>query len=317
MKTIVLRGYGDPSCLLIEDHPVPEPAAGEITIDVAFAGVGFVDTLVRSGVFDFAKPPLTPGIEVSGSVREVGVGVTGLSPGQRVAALLTDFTDGGMGGYADVARAKAALAVVLQEEDDQALAAATIVNGATAFIACEGVETGATVAVSGASGGLGQCLIAAASHAGAGQIIAISGNAARIAMLEKLGATQVVSADELAAGHLPIDAAFDTVGGSTRQHLLRRLNAAGRLVLLGNASGENVSLPGDDIWLRSLKVEGISAGGLSPTMPGRIAAAGHRAIVNARTNPTAFAILDFDQVAEAHEMVETGQGPGKIVLRVA
>ena len=317
MKAVVVRNYGDADRLTIEDRPVPDPAPGEITIDVAFSGVGFVDTLVRSGVFTFAGLPLTPGIEVSGTVRAVAQDVSGFLPGQRVVALLTDFTDGGMGGYAEVARAKAALTVALHEEDDLALAAATIVNGATAFMAFEGMRKGASVAISGASGGLGQCLLAAAAHAGAGQVLAISGNAERIPTLKKLGATEVVTVDDFAAQQHAIDAGFDTVGGAVRLHLLRRMNTGGRLVLLGNASGKDVPLSGDDIWLRSLKVEGIATGGLSPAMADRIADAGRAAIANARTRPTAFTMLDLDQAGEAHRMIEEGRGPGKIVLRIA
>ena len=317
MKAVVLRAYGDTDCLAIEHLPVPEPARGEITINVAFAGVSFVDTLVRTGAFPFAQLPLTPGFEVSGTVRAIGEGVTAFSLGQHVAALLTDFTGGGMGGYAEVARAKAALTIALQDHDDSALAAATIVNGATAFMAFEGLRKGSIVAVSGASGGLGQCLIAAAAHAGAGQIIAISGSAERAATLKRLGATEIISTDDFTAGDRSIDAAFDTVGGPIRLHLARRLDTAGRLVLLGNASGEDMRLSGDDIWLRSLKVEGITTGSLSLLMPDHVAAAARGAIANARTRPTAFTILDLDQAGDAHRMIEDRRGPGKIVLRIS
>lgn len=318
MKAIVLRAYGDTDCLTIEHRPVPEPAPGEITINVAFAGVGFVDTLVRTGVFPFAQLPLTPGFEVSGIVRAIGEGVTAFSPGQHVAAMLTDFTSGGgMGGYAEVARAKAALTITLQKYDDLALAAATIVNGATAFMAFEGLRKGAIVTVSGASGGLGQCLIAAAAYAGAEQIIAISGNAERAPTLKRLGATEIVSTDDFIASNRLIDAAFDTVGGPIRLHMARQMNVTGRLVLLGNVSGEDVQLSGDDIWLRSLTIEGITTGSLSALMPDRVAAAAQGATANARTRPTAFTIVDLDQAGDAHRMIEDRRGPGKVVLRIS
>jgi len=317
MKTIKIRNFGEADRLVLEDSPVPRPGSGEITIDVAFAGVGFVDTLVRSGVFDFAVPPLVPGIEVAGTVREVGDGVTGLAQGQRVAALLTDFTNGGMGGYAEVALAKAALAITLDEADDLASAAATIVNGATAFMAMEGLAPGATVAISGASGGLGQCLVAAAKASEAGAIIALSGSPARAATLSRLGATEILTPEHFLNEEGLIDAAFDTVGGTMRLHMLRRLRMAGRLVLLGNASGQDVQLSGDDIWLRSLRIEGLATGGLSPSMPDRINAAARRAIADARVRPPAFAVLDLEQAVDAHRMIENREGPGKLVLKVA
>lgn len=283
---------------------------------MAYAGVGLVDSLVRTGAFSFVKLPVTPGIEVSGIVRAVGEGVDGFKVGQRVAALLNDFTDGGMGGYAEVARAKAALTVGLADNDDLATAAATVVNGATAFLAMAGTAPGATVAISGASGGLGQSLVAAAAHCGARQIIAVSGNFDRETTLKRLGASTVLASQAFAAGHEGIDAAFDTVGGQTRLQMMRRLRPSGRLVLLGNASGDDASLSGDEIWLRSLKVEGVSTGALASLTPGRIADAAQAAIRDARHRPVAFATLDLDQAITAHRMLEARQGPGKLVLRV-
>lgn len=317
MKAIILRTFGDADRLMLEVRTAPDPGPGEITIDVAFAGVGFVDTLVRSGVLTFATLPFTPGIEVAGTVRAIGDGVAGFVHGQRVAALLTDFTEGGMGGYAEVTRAKAALTIALDQDDDLATAAATAVNGATAFMAMEGLAAGAGVAISGASGGLGQCLVAAAAVAGAAEIIAISSNSKRSPTLSRLGATAVVAPDAFASHESGIDVAFDTVGGAMRPQMQRRLRQGGRLVLLGNASGEDLHLAGDDIWLRSLRVEGMSTGGLSPSYPQRIAAAARQAIAAAKLRPPAFAVLNFEQAAEAHQLIESRDGPGKFVLKIA
>lgn len=317
MKAVVIRQFGDVSRLELENVTLPKAEVGEVTIDVAFSGVGLVDTLVRAGVFAFSALPLIPGIEVSGTIRTIGEGVTGFAVGQRVAALLTDFSDGGMGGYAEVVRAKSVLVVGLEPEDDLATAAATAVNGATAVLAMYGLERGSTVAISGASGGLGQCLIVAAANAGAAHIIAVSGNETRVPAMKRAGATAIVSPEAFAASEQPIDTAFDTVGGEMRSNLLRRLKPAGRLVLLGNASGQDELLPGDEIWLRSLKVEGLATGGLSPLFPERVSAAARAAIVNARTNPIAFHVLELEQVAKAHLVIEDRQGPGKLVLRVA
>lgn len=316
MKAIIIRAFGGTERLTFENLSVPSPATGEITIDVAFAGVGFVDTLVRSGAFPFVSLPVTPGIEVAGFVREIGAGVTGFSPGQRVAALLTDFTNGGMGGYAAVTRTKAALTVALEEEDDMACAAATIVNGATAFMAMDGMLPGADVVVSGASGGLGQNLIAAAAHAEAASIVAVASNRERTETLQRLGATTVVTPPAFSETALSFDAAFDSVGGPLRLKLLERLRPGGRMILLGNASGEDTALSGDEVWLRSIRVEGLTTGGISPTSPNRVASAARKAIANARRNPPAFAVLDFEQAAQAHQMLEARQGPGKFVLRI-
>jgi NADPH:quinone reductase len=317
MKAIIIREFGEVDRLTVEDIQEPKPEPDEITIDVAYAGVGFVDTLVRAGKFDFVRLPVTPGIEVSGHVRASGEGVTGFSRGQPVAALLTDFSSGGMGGYAQVARAKAALTIPLTAEYDLATAAATIVNGATAFMALEGAIQGKTVAISGASGGLGQCLIAAAVASGAAKIIAVSGSPARHAALLRAGASMVVTPTDLEEMPDSLEAAFDTVGGDMRLTLLRKLNPSGRLVLLGNASGADSALPGDDIWLRQLKIEGLSTGGLSHLFPARIIKAAQAALLATIGRTPDMDIVDFDDAKEAHRALENRQGPGKFVLKLS
>ena len=313
MRAIVLETFGEPDCMKLADVAVPQPGEGEIAVDVSFAGVGFVDTLVRAGKFDFAPLPLTPGIEVSGHVRAVGAGVAGFVPGQPVAALLTDFTRGGMGGYAETALARAALSVALPPDADLALAAATAVNGATAMMALEQVRRGATVAVSGASGGLGRTLVAAASAAGA-SVLAISAKEGLAAELMALGASEVMSPGE-AARLADVDLACDTVGGDLRQAFLRALRPGGRLVLLGNASGSDPALSGDEIWLKNVSVAGLSTGGLSHLVPDRVAAAARKALNTARLAMIRPTVLSLAQAPEAHRLLERGAG-GKFVLAI-
>lgn len=317
MKAIVIRKFGDADRLEVEEVPCPEAGPGEVTIEVSYAGVGYVDTAVRAGKFAFARPPLIPGIEVSGSIRSVGEGVTNFHPGQKVVALLTDFSVGGigMGGYAEVARAKAALTLPLGTDDDLAMSAATIVNGATAVLAVGTLGRSARVAVTGASGGLGRALISAARSAGAVEIVAISSKTSADESLAKAGATRIVSPVD--AGSLrDVDVAYDTVGGDLRRALLNQLKTGGRLVLLGNASGNDSPLPGDEIWLRSLEVYGVSTGGLSSQFPQRVAEAARSALRLNMMSASNFELLDLGRVKEAHRALEEGRGPGKFILRM-
>ncbi|MFB9835444.1 alcohol dehydrogenase catalytic domain-containing protein, partial [Actinoallomurus acaciae] len=107
MRALVMTGpsrdAGRTSVLEAEE---PRPGAGEVTVEVEYAGINFLDVMARRGDPGYAKAwPYRPGLEVSGTVREVGPGVTGLEPGRRVAA----FTGGG--GLAEVVRVPAASAV--------------------------------------------------------------------------------------------------------------------------------------------------------------------------------------------------------------
>ncbi|MEF0941635.1 quinone oxidoreductase family protein [Rhizobium sp. BR 362] len=315
MKAILLESFGGLDRLQLRETADPQPGAGQVSIDVAFAGVGFVDTLIRAGKFDFFPLPLTPGIEVSGYIRAVGPGVTRFTTGQPVAALLTDFTGPGLGGYAEIALAQAALTVRLQPETDLAFAAAIAVNGATAVMAVKEMPRGATVAISGASGGLGRSLIASALAAGAARIVAISGKSDMEKELGLLGASEVTSPAHFAEAAPHLDFAFDTVGGELRLMMLRALKPRGHLMILGNASGSDTSISGDDVWLRNLSVSGLSTGGLSHLKPERIAAAAKRALEIVRSDVAKPTILPLAQADEAHRRLESGSG-GKIVLAV-
>src|SRR5689334_21970631 len=103
MRAIVVEAPGSVEALRLSDVADPSPAEGEVTIDVSYAGVGFVDTLFRSVAFDLPTP-FIPGLEVTGHVRAVGPNVEGFTPGQPVAALLNDFGRGmRAGGYAEIA----------------------------------------------------------------------------------------------------------------------------------------------------------------------------------------------------------------------
>lgn len=106
MRCVVIREPGPPSALRVEDREPPRPGVGEVSIDVAYAGAGFVDTLFRAGAFPFPTQ-FIPGIEVTGLVREVGTDVVGLEAGQPVAALPNDFGEGQSRGRLRAGRGRA------------------------------------------------------------------------------------------------------------------------------------------------------------------------------------------------------------------
>ncbi|MFY9928546.1 MAG: alcohol dehydrogenase catalytic domain-containing protein, partial [Streptosporangiaceae bacterium] len=96
----------------VRELPDPRPGAGQVSIDVAYAGVNFIDVMARRGDPGYASSwPYVPGLEVAGTIREAGDGVTGLPPGLPVAA----FTRGG-GGLAGIAVADADLVAPLPRE---------------------------------------------------------------------------------------------------------------------------------------------------------------------------------------------------------
>jgi hypothetical protein len=106
VKAISITAPGGPDVPRVVQRVDPRPESDEVTIDVAYAGVGLVDTLFRRGFLPI-QLPIVPGIEVSGHVREVGANVKSLKGGQPVAAFLNDFVNlPGCGGYAEICRAR-------------------------------------------------------------------------------------------------------------------------------------------------------------------------------------------------------------------
>lgn len=109
MHAVEFHEFGGPDVLHATEVPVPEPAHGEVTVDVAYAGVNFADVLARAHGYRVPALPFRPGLEISGRIRAVGPGVEGLRPGQEVAALTSHS------GYAEVAVAPAATVFALPE----------------------------------------------------------------------------------------------------------------------------------------------------------------------------------------------------------
>jgi len=159
MRAVVIPRFGGPEVLEVRDLPAPAPGPGEVTIDVAYAGVNHAEVLYRRGDVDVPLP-FTPGIEVAGHIRALGPDVTGLRAGQPVAALTTVDS----GGYAEVVRVAAPLVFpldTLAPDLGLAVAAAFPSNTTTALLVLSTVahlQKGERVLIHGASGGVGSVL---------------------------------------------------------------------------------------------------------------------------------------------------------------
>lgn len=325
MRVMTVVQPGGPESLVLDHAPTPRPGPGELTIDVAYAGVGYVDTLFRNGTFPL-PPPFTPGIEVSGHVREVGGGVTDVQVGDRVAALLNDFGRGSLaGGYAEVALARADLVFPLPSQLRLPAAAGAVVNGTTAWLALEelaAVRKDDILLVLGATGGVGEAVIRLAASMGVRNIIAAVRDVSSRPQVLAAGATQVVPRADLqpAVSSLApdgVDVVVDPVGGAARAAALDLLAPRGRLALVGTASGQDVSLSTDSIWHRSITVSGVSVGGIAHLATQQIAEAAEAALlVLAARDGLRPAVVLLEDVASVHAALESGNGPAKTVLAV-
>jgi NADPH2:quinone reductase len=240
MRAIRVHENGGAEKLKLDDVPLPEPKAGEVRIRVEAAGVNFIDTYQRSGLYPLPLP-FTLGMEAAGIVTAVGAGVTGFSPGERVVSARVS------GAYADEAIVPAAHLVPLPEAVSSQQAAALLLQGLTAhYLACDtySLKPGDTALVHAAAGGVGLLLVQIAKLRGA-RVIGTAGSEDKAILAREAGADEVVlySKDDFAAaarrftGGRGVDVVYDGVGRDTFEGSLNSLRPRGMLASFGNASG--------------------------------------------------------------------------------
>src|SRR5690606_34646344 len=190
VRSIRMSRYGGPEVLEVAEAPRPAPAADQVLVRVAYAGVNFADvTLRRSGEAAPQPLPLVPGLEAAGIVEAIGPSVTGLQVGQRVAALSWS-----LGAYAEWLCTSAALAFPLPEDMALADGAAILLQGVTCHYLLHdafAVGPGSTVLVHAAAGGMGTLLCQWASRLGA-RVLGTVSTPAKAEVARAAGAEQVV-----------------------------------------------------------------------------------------------------------------------------
>ncbi|MEN0129752.1 MAG: quinone oxidoreductase [Brevundimonas sp.] len=245
MRAIIASAPGGPEVLSLTDVADPQPAADEVVVRVAAAGVNFIDTYRRSG--SYAMPfPHVVGSEGAGVVEQVGAEVTGMAPGDRVA------WSSAPGSYAELVAVKAAHALVVPPAVSDQVAAALPLQGMTAHYLVTSsfrVEPGTTVLLHAGAGGVGLLLTQLAVARGA-HVISTVGSAEKEALARAAGASDVIRYRELSdlTAELPalvrdltngrgVDAVYDSVGRDTFDASLASVSRRGTLVLFGASSG--------------------------------------------------------------------------------
>jgi NADPH2:quinone reductase len=285
MRALVMTGPSPgPDRTEVREIGDPRPGAGEVSIDVACAGINFTDVMARRGDPGYAPSwPYVPGLEVSGTVRQIGSGVTGLAAGQRVAA----FTRGG--GLAEVAVAEAPLVVPLPREVSLPVAAAAPLMLSTAFLLLSEVarfRPGESVLMHSASGGVGGAVAQLVPALGGGLRIGTVGRAGKVADALHSGWDVALVRD----GHLAeaaraaaaggVDIILDPSGTSLLDIDLDIAAPGGRIVLFGNSGGgQPAPLPPLSRLIGgNLALAGFSMSRLTATAPGRAATALRRVL---------------------------------------
>lgn len=324
MRYVDLPSFGGPDVMKIAGGPAPQPRPGEVVVEVEAAGVNRPDVAQRSGSYlppKDASPIL--GLEVAGTVVALGEGVTKFTIGDRICGLANG------GGYAEYCALPAGQALPFPEGYDAVRAAAlpeTFFTVWANLFQMAGLTEGESVLIHGGSSGIGTTAIQLANAFGA-EVFATAGSADKCAACEKLGAkrainykqedfVEVIKAETQGKG---VDVILDMIGAD---YFNRNLNALGKdgclsiIAFLGGATVEKANL--SPIMVKRLTVTGS-------TMRPR-SAEEKRAIrdelrdqvwpllASGAVAPVIHEVLPFDQVVEAHRLMETSSHIGKIVL---
>ena len=240
MRATVIRRLGGPEVLMTEDVDEPVPVPGEVVVEVAAAGLNFIDTYHRTGLYP-VELPFTPGLEAAGRVVSVGAAVDGLSPGDRVAFCSA------LGAYAERVAMPADRLIPVPDDVSLDTAAASMVQGLTAlYLATETypLRDGSTCLIHAGAGGVGLLLTQMAKGLGA-TVYATVGTDDKAELSASAGADHVIvyrredfgERIREVGGERPLDVIYDGVGKATVPTGFGLLRRFGMMVAFGNASG--------------------------------------------------------------------------------
>jgi NADPH:quinone reductase len=262
VKAVLCQRFGPPDELVLADVPDPVAGAGEVVAKVAAVGLNFFDTLIIAGKYQTKPPfPFSPGGEFAGVVESVGPGVDEFAPGDRVMGY-TNF---------NAARERTAVAasqiVKVPAGLDLERAAALTITYGTAYYGLKYramLRPQETLAVLGASGGVGLAAVELGREMGA-RVIACASSDDKLAFARAHGAHEVVNYErddlrealkELGGEH-GVDVVFDPVGGRYSEPAVRSLAWEGRHLVVGFAAGEIPKLPLNLVLLKGCAVLGV------------------------------------------------------------
>lgn len=322
-RALVVHEHGPTSNVVIDEIEIGEPAAGEVRIEVAAAGINFPDILVIGGTYQRRlEPPFVPGSECAGTIAAVGPGVEGFAVGDRVLAIpLRDAFAEQIIVSADVVfRIPHGMGFV-------EAAAFPIVYGTSAHALQDRgrLVAGETVLINGAGGGIGLSSVELATMAGAARVIASVGSAAKADAARAAGASDIIDYRtedvrervlEITEGR-GVDVVVDPVGGAAFDAAMRCIAWRGRALVVGFASGTIPTLAVNRTLLKGCEVVGVLWGESIAREPERF-----RALMNGlladvaegRLHGLPVTTVSMEDVSVAFDALARRSAVGKFVL---
>lgn len=323
MKAVVCTQFGPPEQLVVQDLPSPEPGPGEAVVSVRAAALNFFDTLIIENRYQVrAEPPFSPAGEFAGVVKSIGAGVTGVKPGDRVACAI------GYGAARGEVAVGAARLVHVPDGVPDEIAAGLFVTYGTSLHALKdrgALRPGETLAVLGASGGVGISAIEIGKVMGA-RVIACASSDDKLAFCRERGADETVNyatedlkerLKELTGGK-GVDLVYDPVGGAYTEAALRATGWGGRYLVIGFAAGDIPRIPLNLILLKGSSLVGVYWGSFCAHEPAAARANDEqilRWVAEGRLKPHIDAVYPLEETAKAIRAIADRAVMGKVVVK--
>jgi NADPH:quinone reductase len=318
MKAILVREFGGPEVLKLEEMPIPKLAAGEVLVRLHAAGVNPYDTYMRAGTYA-RKPPLpyTPGSDGAGVVEAVGEGVKKVRRGDRVYTAQTLS-----GAYAEYARTREEQVHPLPAKINFTQGAGLWVPYGTAYHAlyhAARAHASETVLVHGASGGVGTAAVQIARAMGL-TVLGTAGTPKGLEIAKREGAHQVFDhrkdgyqADILqATGNRGVDIILEMLANVNLSHDTKLLGNDGRVIVIGSR-GE-VTINPRELMARRASIRAFTLWGITPAEEADIHAGLVAGLENGTLRPVVGREVPLAEAARAHKEILEPGAAGKIVL---
>ncbi|MHB8208945.1 NAD(P)H-quinone oxidoreductase [Mucilaginibacter sp.] len=324
MKAIVITQPGAPEVLQLAERPKPTFSADEVLVKVSAAGINRPDVFQRKGNYPppARAPQDIPGLEIAGTIVEVGPNVTRWKVGDKICALVMG------GGYAEYCNVPAGQCLPIPE-NLSFIEAASLPE--TFFTVWSNVfdrahlQKGESLLIHGGSSGIGVTAIQMAKALGS-TVYATAGSDEKCKFCEKLGAAKAINyktenfADVIKqlTNNKGVDVILDMIGGDYTAPNLQSLAEDGRLVFINTMKGKDVNIDLSIVMRKRLTITGSMLRSREVSFKAAIAQNLEKSIwpllKSGEIKPIIYKVFPVDQAATAHQLMESGEHIGKIVL---